>query len=140
MSRSEKLGTRTLRLTAQDPLDRLAELKKIGMYNYNFSWDQYTNGVMCTCTLFYTISNHRRIVATVSRFVEDKSLEYAQKQVAAILLDSIGLGIPVVESDDEEEKEMKLKMNNMTEKLGVLCSEALRSLPLSGPTPRWGDT
>lgn len=91
--REEKLSNRVIILTQQDPIKRLKELCKKGLYKYRFTWDIFANGIMCECLLYISKYGSKKIeVSKSARFVLTSDLEHAKKVAAAILLESLGLG------------------------------------------------
>jgi hypothetical protein len=147
-SRASKLAHRKIDLTHTDPLERLQQLARQGVYNYVFRWDKFENGVMCTIELYYQLNASfasRKEVDQVSRFVSssefegrnldaeapqkefsDALLEYAQKQVAAILLDRLGLGVEesTTNAHAEEDELNQASINNLA-KTGIKMISAI---------------
>ena len=105
-------------LKKEDPLERLRELcSEPYPYRYTFCYDTHENGLMCSLKIRilpdYILSNVARFIQydTIgykndSTESQDTILDNAQRIMAAILLDNIGLAaVDDKESDDESDKE-----------------------------------
>ena len=96
-------------LTNEDPTERLKEFCEQGRYIFHWNWDKFATGVMCELEISYQLDaksskgDRRKILAKESRYIpfENGDLVYAQKVVAAILLDRLGLGVPAKVQEDE---------------------------------------
>lgn len=109
-TRADKTIKRTIALTQQDPVERLKEVCKQGLYKYRFTWDSFANGTMCECVLYIAKYGSKRIdVAKEARFVASIDLSEVQRVVAAVLLDRLGLG-----DDAAQELELDVDVDSQT--------------------------
>jgi len=118
-TRNAKVADRSINLRSEDPVVRLEELCAQGLYKVRYSWDKFRNGVMYTCELYFTVQTQTGAirnysVITTSRFVDTRDIGFAQKQVAAIMLDELGLG--VVEEQDAEDTENQQRIRELMHK------------------------
>lgn len=101
------ISSRTIKLTHSDPVKRLKEFCKQGKYYHHMKWDKFANGYMVECEVAYNLGRYghirRRILTKEARWVETGDLLEAQRVVAAVLLDNLGVGI----SEDGEENEIQ---------------------------------
>ena len=105
--RSNLVSDSTISLTKSDPLERLKELCEQGHYEYKINWDHFKNGYMCECSIYYfTGKKASRILKKESYWIQTDELLKAKRTIAAILLNSIGLG--VIEDEYEESIEDEL--------------------------------
>ena len=121
-SLTEKGLLKFIKLTHDDPIERLFQFCQQGGYNPRFTFESFQNGVMCELEVSKGGEN---ILAKEVRFVQDKDVSYAQKVVAAILLEKIGLGVI------EEEPSAGDRIQEMAEKSMDFAMTALTKL-LSG--------
>lgn len=87
-------------LTAEDPILRLNQLCEQGNFRYEIFFTVFPNGKLISCALT-DISSGKQITNEV-QFVKTVNEEEANRTIAAILLQNIGLGD---ESEDESEEE-----------------------------------
>jgi hypothetical protein len=105
--RSNLVSNCNISLTKTDPLERLKELCEQGHYEHKLNWDKFKNGFMCECSIYYyTSKRSSRILAKESYWVQTDDLTKAQKTISAILLQSIGLGVPEEEVEESVEDEL----------------------------------
>lgn len=98
--RAHIIATRTINLTETDPVQRLRELCRQGKYRYRMGWDRFQNGIMIDCEFWYFFGRKRRqVLAREVQFVSTTDVSEAQRIIAAIFLQNIGLG---VETEDVE--------------------------------------
>lgn len=136
-NRATKTINRTIALTQQDPIERLKEFCKQGLYKYRFTWDIFANGTMCECVLYISKYGSKRIdIAKEARFVASTELTEVKRVVSAVLLDRLGLGddsefeidiedepnpqTPLEEVHDFARKAMKMASNMVTTQLANL--------------------
>ena len=121
-NRAQKTTRRTIALTKQDPIERLKELCKQGLYQYQFTWDAFANGTMCECAIFIAKYGNKKIeVAKEARFVATTNIPEAQRVVSAVLLDRLGLG-----DDSELEIEGEMDSQNPVDEMRRMTNKALQ--------------
>lgn len=144
MSRATKIASRTISLSEQDPILRLRQLCSQGLYSYKFIWDSFENGIMCQCLVYYQLnasSSSRKTIIHRSRFVDGTDIEFAERQLAAIVLDELGLG--VVEEEEIEDVFGDSSKDNLQKLLhtGVkLAVSNFGHLISTSGTEEWGTT
>jgi len=92
-TRAEKVGRVKINLTATEPFARLREFCHQCHYTYKFSWDKFQNGIMCACEVYYYMNNTRHTLINKAHFLNGTDHQFAQAQLAAIVLDELGLGV-----------------------------------------------
>ncbi len=111
-SRATLVKEISINLTHEDPVERLKEFCELGKYIFHWNWDKFLTGVMCELEISYQLDansrskgDRRKILAKESRYISsaEGDLTHAQKVVAAILLDRLGLGVPAQNDVSEEE-------------------------------------
>lgn len=111
-SRATLVKDISINLTHEDPVERLKEFCELGKYIFHWNWDKFSTGVMCELEISYQLDansrskgDRRKILAKESRYISstEGDLAHAQKVVAAILLDRLGLGVPAQNDVSEEE-------------------------------------
>lgn len=116
-------------LESTDPLERLSELEKKGRYNVKFNWDEFGNGIIAICEVYYIINKKKKMVAHGSTFVPTDEVEHAKKVVAALVLDRMNLGVSDEEMEylysSSEEMEDPL-LEEMEEKIGEMGTKVMR--------------
>lgn len=97
------LSDRTLDLTSEEYVDRIKELcEKSGIYNYDYMFDIFGNGIMMELEISYRFSQKKRILIHESRFVKGQDLQQAKAIISAIVLEKLGFEENVEEENVEE--------------------------------------
>ena len=107
--RTKKTKERPIVLTSTDPLRRLDEFCHQGTYIKEFTWDEFKNGFLCSCSIFYYIGNNKKHLIKETRWVETKNLLEAKRTLAANILENLGLGVPETEEEQLEDSVEMIK-------------------------------
>lgn len=112
--RSSLISNCKIELTETDPLERLKEFCKQGKYHYQINWDHFVNGFMCECIVYYQMKrkSHKMLKKEVF-WIETRDLMKAKKTIAAIMLESLGLGLE--NSEDFGKELIKIGTKTLTE-------------------------
>lgn len=115
--RSRTISKCTISLSETDPLARLEEFCNQAKYQFKINWDRYKNGFMCECLIYYRLGKNNRNLKKEVQWIQTDSIQDAKKTIAAICLDSLGLGVPEENSDEASDPsrilmEMGLKAVN----------------------------
>ena len=80
-------------LIQKDPIKRLEELCKKGLYDYWFRTNTFKNGIMATCLLYYDCGNggQRVKIYKVAQFIYSTDELEAERIICDLLLRNIGL-------------------------------------------------
>lgn len=107
--RSKVLSKCQISLSENDPLERLKEFCNQGKYQYRINWDQFQNGYMCECSIYYNLGKVRTLTKEV-QWVPTMDLIEAKRTVAAVCLDNMGLGVPESPPQEKQPSEVLMEM------------------------------
>jgi hypothetical protein len=104
-----------LKLEAIDPLERLKEFCTKIEHNFRFSFIRFENGILCGCGVFYaeTEDSCTSDLISEAKFVPTTDKLEAQRTVAAIILDRLGLAPPEDEPPKTQLPDLEEPMMNI---------------------------
>lgn len=138
MSRADFVRQRSICLTQTNPLARLEELCTQGGYLYRWNYDRFKNGFFMELELSYKYTNQQqtrsRILTRRAHFVPTKDLTFAQSQVAALMLQEVGLGV-VEEEEDPEEEAMSEELHHLAQTSMRIMNQMISGTTLNEVSP-----
>lgn len=134
-TRATTIASQSISLTHQDPVERLKQFCEQGKYVFHWNWDRFASGIVCELEIGYQLdrsksSDRRKVLTKEARYIpnvsEDQSenLLYAQRVLAAITLDKLGLGVP-----PEENIEIQSDFQNEDQNEQVEGTDVDKSVP-----------
>lgn len=164
-SRASSIATQNISLTFQDPIERLKQFCEQGKYTFHWNWDRFASGIVCEVEISYQLdsvkkgSDRRKVLTREARYIpntesdsdnsasenfKSRNLLYAQRVLAAIVLDRLGLGVPAEDSEPREDQVEDACVEQETserdsEDTGVYVENMMKNLAVAAITKLGGE-